>query len=189
MKYPKQLSRRADEILSGRRQAAQERQMRAQFILHEEHPEIEAARSNLSRMYARRGTAMALGNGEALAQVETEIGAEQERLRDLMATAKITEDDLKPPFTCPACGDRGYVSGKPCSCRQTILNQLVYERLCDVSPARECSFENFDLRYYDGPARPAMGKVVDSCQRYVRDFSSGSKAALIWAKEKAFKRV
>ena len=65
-----------------------------------------------------------------------------------------------------------------CNCRQAALNQLVYEQLCDVSPARECSFQNFDLSYYDQGIRPLMGRVVESCQRYVRDFGPGSKNLL-----------
>lgn len=65
-----------------------------------------------------------------------------------------------------------------CECRQVILNQLVYEQLCDVSPARECSFENFELRYYDEKLRPIMLKVVESSQRYVREFGGQSQSLL-----------
>lgn len=178
MKYPKKLARRADEILAARRQAAQERQAHALARLHEEHPEVEEARKKISRMYARRGMAIVHGDEAALAEAEALISAEQEQLQGLMAAAGITAADLEPPFTCPACQDRGFLDGKTCTCRQAVLNQLVYEQLCDVSPARECSFENFDLGYYDEGFRPTMGKVVDSCRRYVRDFGSESKNLL-----------
>lgn len=178
MKYPKKLAKRADEILAARRQAAQERQARALARLHEERPEVEAARKKISRMYARRGMAIVHGDEAALAKAEVLISAEQEQLQGLMAAAGITAADLEPPFTCLVCQDRGFLDGKTCTCRQAVLNQLVYEQLCDVSPARECSFENFDLGYYDEGFRPTMGKVVDSCQRYVRDFGSESKNLL-----------
>lgn len=178
MKYPKKLARRADEILAARRQAAQERQTRALARLHEKHPEVEEARKKINRMYARRGMAIVHGDEAALAEAEALISAEQEQLQGLMAAAGITAADLEPPFTCPACQDRGFLDGKTCTCRQAVLNQLVYEQLCDVSPARECSFENFDLGYYDEGFRPTMSKVVDSCQRYVRDFGSESKNLL-----------
>lgn len=65
-----------------------------------------------------------------------------------------------------------------CECRQVILNQLVYEQLCDVSPARECSFENFELRYYDEKLRPIMRKVVESSQRYIREFGGQNQSLL-----------
>lgn len=178
MKYPKKLAKRASEILEARRQAAEQRQTYALARLHEEHLEVEEARRNLRRMYARRGMVIVHGDEEALAELEAQISTEQERLRGLMAAAGITEADLEPPYTCRACGDRGFVDNKTCGCRQAVLNQLVYEQLCDVSPAAACTFENFDLGYYDRALQGTMGKVVDSCQRYVRDFGGESKNLL-----------
>ena len=54
----------------------------------------------------------------------------------------------------------------------------MYEQLCDVSPARECSFDNFSLAYYDREQRTVMGRVVESCLRYVREFNRESKNLL-----------
>ncbi len=176
MKYPRKLTQRAAEILAERREAAQESQARTLARLHAEHPEVEEARSDLRRVYATN--ARALAAGVSADTVNEVVGPAQQRVRSLMEAAGITEADLEPPYICPACEDRGTVGGKPCSCRQAILNQLVYEQLCDVSPARECSFDNFDLEYYAESVRPTMQKVVDSCQRYVRDFSSQSKNLL-----------
>lgn len=178
MKYPKKLAKRANEILTARRQAAQQRQTHILARLHEEHPEVEEARRSLNRMYARRSRAVALGQADVLEEVEAQIGTEQERLQGLMAAAGITQADLEPPYTCPACGDRGFVDNKTCGCRQAVLNQLVYEQLCDISPVAACTFENFDLGYYAPAFRPTMGKVVESCRRYVQDFSPQSKNLL-----------
>ncbi len=47
-----------------------------------------------------------------------------------------------------------------------------------MSPAREYSFANFSLTYYDREQRAAMGRVVESCLRYVREFSRESKNLL-----------
>lgn len=176
MKYPRKLTQRAAEILAERREAAQEGQARALARLREEHPEVEEARSDLRRVYA--SNARALAAGMSAAQVNEEVSAAQQRVRSLMEAAALAEADLQPHYTCPACEDRGEAGGKHCTCRQAILNQLVYEQLCDVSPARECSFDNFDLGYYAEGIRPTMQKVVDSCRRYVRDFSSESKNLL-----------
>ncbi len=177
VRYPKKLAQRADEILSARRQAAHNKQTKALAWLMENHPEIDEARRRLYSLQAKRGMALIQGRAD-LAAAEEELQAAQGHLESLMAAANINEADLQPAFTCQACGDRGFADGRPCSCRQTILNQLVYEQLCDVSPARECSFENFQLGYYDRQDQAAMGKVLDSCQRYVRDFSPDSKNLL-----------
>ena len=170
MKYPKKLAKRADEILAARRWDAERRQAHTLALLHEQHPEVEAARRSLASLYAKRGTA-AIFEPDTLEDIDAQISARREQLQALMAAAGITEADLEPPYTCPACMDRGVANGQTCTCRLTILNQLVYEQLCDVSPARECSFDNFSLAYYDREQRAAMGKVVESCLRYVREFN------------------
>ena len=177
MKYPKKLVKRADEILAARRWDAERRQAHTLALLHEQHPEVEEARRLLNGLYAKRGTA-AIFEPDALAGIDAQISVGREQLQALMAAAEITEADLEPPYTCLACMDRGVADGRTCSCRQMILNQLVYEQLCDVSPARECSFDNFSLDYYDREQRAAMGRVVESCLRYVREFSREGKNLL-----------
>lgn len=156
MRYPKKLSKRADEILAARRQTAQERHRSAMAALNEQHPEINAAGRELARLYAQRARA-SLTHDQDTSEMEEAIRAAQSRRAAALAAAGVTEADLEPAYTCPLCRDRGVKEGgQMCECRQVILNQLVYEQLCDVSPARECSFENFELRYYDEKLRPIM---------------------------------
>jgi DNA replication protein DnaC len=177
MRYPKKLAKRADAILAERRRIAEGSHLRTLARLQEEHPEIPEARKRLNGLCGKRSLASFLGSTD-LGDIDAQIHEAQEQVDSLMAAAGITEADLQPPYTCQICGDRGFVDGKICNCRQAALNQLVYEQLCDVSPARECSFQNFDLGYYDQGIRPLMGRVVESCQRYVRDFGPGSKNLL-----------
>ena len=177
MRYPKKLAKRADAILAERWRIAEGSHLRTLARLQEEHPEIPEARKRLNGLCGKRSLASFLGSTD-LGDIDAQIHEAQEQVDSLMAAAGITEADLQPPYTCQICGDRGFVDGKICNCRQAALNQLVYEQLCDVSPARECSFQNFDLGYYDQGIRPLMGRVVESCQRYVRDFGPGSKNLL-----------
>lgn len=178
MRYPKGLVRRADEILAARRQTAQERHRRVMEALDEQHPEIRAVGRELALLYAQRAR-LQLDPGQDTSEVEAAIHEAQARRAAALAAAGVTEADLEPAYTCPRCGDRGVAEGgQMCECRQVILKQLVYEQLCDVSPARECSFENFELRYYDEKLRPTMRKVVESRQRYVREFGGQSQSLL-----------
>lgn len=177
MKYPKKLAKRADEILADRRRDAERRQAHTLALLHEQHPEVEAMRWSLNSLYAKRVKAAIFEPG-TLADIERQINTGKEQLQSLMVAAGIAEADLEPHYTCTACMDRGVANGRTCTCRQAILNQLVYERLCDVSLARECSFDNFSLAYYDREQRAVMDRVVESCLRYVREFSRESKNLL-----------
>ena len=160
MRYPKKLSKRADEILAARRQTAQERHRSAMAALNEQHPAINAAGRELARLYAQRARA-SLTHDQDTSEMEEAIRAAQSRRAAALAAAGVTEADLEPAYTCPLCRDRG-----------------VYEQLCDVSPARECSFENFELRYYDEKLRPIMRKVVESSQRYIREFGGQNQSLL-----------
>lgn len=175
---PQGLSKRADEILAARRQTAQERHRRVMAALDEQHPEIRAVGRELALLYAQRAR-LQLDSDQNTGEVEAAIHEAQARRAAAMAAAGLTVADLEPAYTCPLCGDRGVKEGgQMCECRQVILNQLVYEQLCDVSPARECSFANFELRYYGGRDRAAMGKVLESSQRYVREFGGQSQSLL-----------
>lgn len=178
MKYPQTMVKRANEILASRRQAAMDRQ--AHFVLHfgEQHPEIMEARRTLNGLYAKRSLAYVHPGAVDPEQVDRMISDARRQLDDLMVRAGVTEAAFEPAFTCPVCEDRGTVNGKICECKQAILNQLVYEQLCDVSPAMECSFGNFSLDFYEGPNRTLMKKVLESRQRYVRDFNRDSKNLL-----------
>ena len=178
MRYPLKLSRRADEILAARRQTAQARHEQVMLALDEQHPEIRATGRELALLYAQRARA-SLNPGEDTSGTEAAIREAQARRAAALAAAGMTETSLEPAYICPRCSDRGVVKGgQMCECRQAILNQLVYEQLCDVSPARECNFENFELRYYGGRDRAAMGKVLESSQRYVWEFGGQSQSLL-----------
>ena len=180
MNYPKKLEKRAGEILAERRRVAEGRQQRTLARLREEHPEVEEARRTLGNLQAKRAFA-AIQGGADIEDIQKDLRAAQERLETVMAAAGITGPDLEAPYTCPLCGDRGVVEGgQMCECRQTVLNQLVYEQLCDVSPARDCSFENFELGYYGQRDRARMGRVLESCRRYVREFEPESRNLLFW---------
>lgn len=177
MKYPKKLMQRANEMLSARRQEAYLKQAEALQWLVDNHLDIAQEKQKIRVLSAQRGMA-AIRGSENASRIDEELQKAKVNLDSLMAEAGITEDDLEPAFTCPKCCDRGIADGTICNCKQTILNQLVYEQLCDVSPVQECSFENFSLAYYDRADQPVMGKVLCSCQRYVREFGKKSKNLL-----------
>ena len=177
MKYPKKLMQRANEILCARRQEAYLKQTETLQWLVDNHLDIVEAKQKLRILTAQRSMAVIRGS-ETASRMDKELQESKVHLNSLMAEAGITKDDLEPAFTCPKCCDRGIADGTICECKQTVLNQLVYEQLCDVSPARESSFENFELRYYGGRDRAAMGKVLESSQRYVREFGRQSQNLL-----------
>lgn len=98
MRYPKKLSKRADEILAARRQTAQERHRSAMAALNEQHPEINAAGRELARLYAQRARA-SLTHDQDTSEMEEAIRAAQSRRAAALAAAGVTEADLEPAYT------------------------------------------------------------------------------------------
>lgn len=178
MRYPTKLEQQADDVLAARRWVALGQRDTYRAWLCAAYPDIPEAQNELGRLHARLGVAKIRGRDDEVREIGAQISETQDRLRQSMVTAGVTDASMQPPYTCPACEDRGYIDGKPCACRQTILNELVYEQLCDVSPVQDCTFDAFGLHYYDGDARQAMAGVLESCRRYARDFGPGAKNLL-----------
>lgn len=155
MKYPKKLTQRADEILATRRQAAMERQQNKLEQLRDQSPDILVVRKGLTRLFVQKGMATVQGDQDEAARMDTLISAEQERLQGLMAAANLTEADFTTAFSCPICEDRGLANGRICSCKQTVLNQLVYEQLCDVSPRGNAPLKTSILSIMTNPHGPS----------------------------------
>ena len=49
----------------------------------------------------------------------------QQRQKNFLAQLKLTEQDLKPQYSCPICDDRGYINGHICSCLQEEIRQQI----------------------------------------------------------------
>ncbi len=58
-------------------------------------------------------------------------------------------------YQCAQCGDTGFCDNHMCDCLRSLLKQLAYARMGEVSDIGNCKFENFSLDYYPapGPAR------------------------------------
>ena len=174
MTYPQELSRKADAILSQRRQAALAEQNFRNKRLLENHPEIAEARSHLNILGAGLGRLYIFGDDEKKEQHITEMETCTKQIESMLCSAGFPAEYMEAPFNCRNCSDKGYSGGLICNCRIHILNQLVYEMLSNTCKFAECSFDNFDLSFYTGANQKVMEKLLKSCKRYAADFSKNS---------------
>lgn len=177
MKYPRKLYEQAEAILQRRHQEALEIQDQRMTTLEAEHPAVAEVYRRRKRQAAQLGWAL-FREPDKAAALRAEHEAAHADLEEKLAMAGLAPDYLEPPFHCKECEDKGVRGGRHCKCKQAVLNQLVYEQLCDVSIVRDCSFDNFSLDYYEGEQREVMRKVLASCRNYVANFSKAQGSLL-----------
>ncbi len=67
-----------------------------------------------------------------------------------------------------------------CDCLRSLLKQLAYARMGEVSDIGNCKFENFSLDYYPAPGpRKVMGEILSLCREYAAGFSLKSESLLM----------
>lgn len=113
-----------------------------------------------------------------LKELELENLSLQDRLKQELVRAGYPEDYLDPIYSCKKCRDTGTYDGRLCSCFMERVKKAASDELNSSSPLRLCSFDEFDLSYYDdkeptalgASARKIMEKNFGLCKRYAEDF-------------------
>ncbi len=178
MGYSAENYRLVKELLEKRRKDAIAQSERRRADLHAQSPEM----AEIDR--ALRGTGMALfraaceGGKESPAfksimeQNKTLLKAR----KDLLKALGLPPDYTEVHYTCPACGDSGYVDIHMCTCMRRELTLAGFASSGLGSLLSRQSFENFSLDYYgDDPAtRRRMEKNLKIAREYAENFSLSS---------------
>lgn len=168
---------RSEQELEKRRQSLFSRSPRAQEIERQiAHTSIAAARSVLGGADVRE---------QLMGLKEHNLRLQQE-LDDILKSMKLPANYLEPWFFCDACRDRGDIDGKMCQCMKTLLRQISYDRLNQISPLSLSDFDSFSTEYYSKQSSIAgkpspfthMTGVLGFCKKYARSFSESSRSLL-----------
>ena len=184
MTYSKEVYEKTKSVLDSRRIKAetQAEQRHAEFA--KSHSELLLIEEEMSKTALDAVKTVLGGSGDVKKTVdalrESNLQLQKDR-EDLLLSAGLDKDYLKPHYTCEKCKDTGYVDGKMCSCRTELLKKFASEELSYKTPLRLSRFEDFDLSYY--PTEPysggisprkRMSAVYDFCRDYAADFSKDS---------------
>lgn len=168
----------AKEAIDRRRAEAVSESERRRAELHLRCPEAE----EIDR--ALRKTGMALfraacegGKGSAAFQKVMEENRSLIEAREaLLLSLGLPADYTEVHYTCPTCGDSGYVDIKMCDClrRELVLAGFRSSGLGTLIERQ--SFDNFSLDYYsDTPENAAqMKRVLAFVRRYAEGFTAKS---------------
>ena len=174
--YSDQVYKAAEAEMTGRRRRAEQEaeERRSEFFLaYPRAREIETTLSKTAILTARA----VLGGGnvrEKLTELKTANQALQNELSLILETAGCPKDHLEIRYTCPACGDTGYIDGRMCSCMKQLLREEAYKELNAITPLSLSSFETFSLSYYPESVQQSMERIFLNCRRYAETFSSAS---------------
>ena len=172
---------RAKRIIDARRESAEREAEQKRIELEAISPELCEVNAKIARAGLDALKVLSMGQGgkefvDSLARQSLELQAKRgEILRGL----GLSEDALAPHYTCPACEDKGVADGHYCDCLKALVKQLQFDNLCGCAPAKDSTFENFDLGYYDGEALTRMTQIYNYCKSWASDFGKGSNSILM----------
>lgn len=171
--------RNAMELLARRRSAAEREAAERREELYRALPRLREYDGKAAELCRRMTTAVL--NGEPIEGYQKELEQVQRDKLHALAAAGVTEELLRPRYSCALCRDTGYTQGRRCRC----LSQLLQKEALSALPAGVLAgcggFKGFDLSYYSETAeaggrspRETMRNILNRCRRYAADFNAES---------------
>lgn len=176
MGYSAEIYREAIEIIEKRRADAVAESERHRADLHARCPEA----AEIDR--ALRGTGVALfraaceggKDSPAFLRVMEENRSLLEAREALLLGLGLPTDYTEVHYTCPACGDSGYVDIRMCDCLRRELTLAAFRSSGLGALVDRQSFDNFSLDYYQGADLKEMKHTLAVVRKYAENFSAAS---------------
>jgi len=176
MGYSAEIYREAIEIIEKRRADAVAESERHRADLHARCPEAAEIDRTL------RGTGVALfraaceggKDSPAFLRVMEENRSLLEAREALLLGLGLPTDYTEVHYTCPACGDSGYVDIRMCDCLRRELTLAAFRSSGLGALVDRQSFDNFSLDYYQGADLSVMKKTLAVVRKYAENFSAAS---------------
>ena len=183
MGYGKDVYISAEKIMRERRSQAEAQAERQRTLLYTNYPEAKSIERQISQ--AAINAAKAVLGGSNVKKQLTELKSHnielQDRLAEILKSAGLEKDALKPHYSCAVCGDTGYVDGRMCSCMKDLLRTEAYRKLNAMTPLSLSKFSDFSLGYYSDspnidkpPDRVIMKQTFNFCMNYADTFTTYS---------------
>ena len=173
---------RAMKVIESRKAAAERAAEERRRELETVSPELKELNRRISRTGLEALKAVTAGdNSAALIEKLSKESAENiEKRAAVLVSLGLPADTLDVHYTCPVCEDTGRKDGHYCECLKALVRQFQHDSLCSCTPAKECTFENFRLDYYDASVRDHMTPVLDYCKAWAADFDRTSNSILMY---------
>lgn len=125
---------------------------------------------------------------EEVARIQAQNLRLQQEMAEILRRSGCECDSFAPRYTCEACGDTGYVSGRVCDCYRRLLQEEACRSLSGLSAMRLTDFGSMRLDYYDNAIDPKLGvsprqqmqDVIEYCRAYTEAFDPHSDSLLLY---------
>ncbi|MBQ1279141.1 MAG: ATP-binding protein [Clostridia bacterium] len=150
--------------------------------LSAENEEFSLLGRKISVLGARLALTAISGDTKALGALRQEIDALSARRDALLKAAGIADIT----YDCPLCEDTGYINGKICDCIKNNAKAIMLSELSRDLPLDRCSFEDFDLKYYQnveaegGNPKKRMTGIFKLCKEYTIGFDPQKSESLLF---------
>lgn len=174
------------------RKALEEKQARVKERENERELLLNAAYTSNNRLceidneFSKIGAELALtalsGNTEKLETLKTLSTALSHEKAEILKKFDIKDAE----YECAVCCDTGYVKGKICDCIKTAAAAIFAEEAGLLMPLKNCTFENFDLKYYSAEGKDGenpkkrMTAVLKLCKEYALHFDPKTSKNLLF---------
>ncbi len=168
------------KALDAKKNILQEKTLRYNTLLNAAYAsnsklnEIDLA---LSKIGADIAIAAMSGGSDAVNKLKEKANLLSCEKNAILKKSKIDKID----YDCALCEDTGYINGKICSCVKELAKSIITTDLCSVMPINECTFDNFELKYYsDADSEKRMRSILKVCREYADNFSPKSSPNLLF---------
>ena len=120
-------------------------------------------------------------NCESFDDVKSDVIALRAERERLLVQNGYPSDYIDPKYECPICNDSGYTDDRMCECLRNAIRRVSYEHAGIGGLIDRCSFENFDLSFYEGDSRTyeSMKRNFEIMKSYAYDFNPPDSPNLI----------
>lgn len=193
MGYSFDVRTKAKNIITERRlDAEREAELRRNEIFSE-IPEAGEYEHKIASCAIKAGRTV-LGGGDVkkeLEKLKNESLKLQAEYETLLNSKGYSVKDTEPDYICKECGDTGYIEKDNrtvvCSCLKKAMVEAACAELNKNTPLSLCTFEDFDLDYYDkklydGYPRSSyeqLKNIFEYCKKYADTFTPSSESVFM----------
>ncbi len=112
------------------------------------------------------------GDESALASLKASLADLRKQQKELLITAGLSEDYLKPAYLCPSCKDTGYIGQQKCSCFKQKMITFLYEQSNIKDLLKIQNFSHLSYKFYEGEDLSRFQKAVQACYDFIKTFDS-----------------
>lgn len=112
------------------------------------------------------------GDETAMEDLKNQLAEISGRKTQLLIDAGLSENYLKPAYTCSDCKDTGYIDGQKCHCFRQAMITLLYEQSNIREMLQSENFDTLSYEYYDGEHLSHFRNAVMTCQNFIKNFNS-----------------